>query len=248
LKLLELAALLKPNYAADWYHTLLADLLQRCAGGDPNVPNLMISTPPGSGKTELIGILFPTYIFSHDRDAHVIALANSDSLATMASGNVLRLVQHPEFQERWPLALDKASAAQWTIAGNDGRPSMIAAGISGGLIGHRADYLIFDDLIKSQSDAYSETVREKTWANFSSAAETRLLPDGKIIGIQTRWHLDDVHGRLLRRAQEDRSARQFVYVSLAAWNSGEDSFVLNTRTGERKCLPPYRALASQPGV
>ena len=144
---------------------------------------------------------------------------------------MLRLVQHPEFQERWPLALDKASAAQWTVHGNDGRPSMIAAGISGGVIGHRADYLIFDDLIKSQSDAYSETVRERTWANFSSAAETRLLPDGKIIGIQTRWHLDDVHGRLLRRAQEDKQARQFVYVSLAAWNGGEDSFVLDTRTG-----------------
>ena len=74
-----------------------------------------------------------------------------------------------------------------------------------------------------------------------------MLPDGKIIGIQTRWHLDDVHGRLLRRAQEDRQARQFVYVSLAAWNGGEDSFVLDTRTGERKCLRPYRALASLRG-
>jgi hypothetical protein len=41
------------------------------------------------------------------------------------------------------------------VHGNDGRPSMLAAGISGGMIGHRADYLIFDDLIKSQSDAYS---------------------------------------------------------------------------------------------
>ena len=88
LKLLELARLLKPNYLEDWYHVLLSELLQRCAGGDPEVPNLLISTPPGSGKTELVGILFPTYIFSHDRDAHVIALANSDSLATMASGNV----------------------------------------------------------------------------------------------------------------------------------------------------------------
>ena len=144
MKRLELAALLKPNYAADWYHALLADLLQRCADGDPDVPNLLISTPPGSGKTELIGILFPTYIFAHNPDTHVIALANSDSLACLASGNVLRLVQHLEFQERWPLALARASAAQWAIAGNDGRPSMIAAGISGGLIGHRADYLIFE--------------------------------------------------------------------------------------------------------
>jgi predicted phage terminase large subunit-like protein len=247
LKLLELAQLLRPSYRADWYHALLADLLERCAAGDPDVPNLLISTPPGSGKTELVGILFPTYIFAHNPDAHVIELSNSDSLACLASGNVLRLVQHPQFQVRCPLSLHKATEATWTIAGNDGRPSMIAAGISGGVIGHRADFLIFDDLIKSQSDAYSETVRQRTWANFLSAAETRLLPAGKIIGIQTRWHLDDVHGRLLRRAQEDGQARQFVYVSLAAWNSGEDSFVLNTRTGERKCLRAYRALASVQG-
>jgi hypothetical protein len=109
---------------------------------------------------------------------------------------VLRLVQHPGFQERWPLTLDKAAAAQWTILGNDGRPSMHAAGITGQLTGQRADFLVFDDLIKSQSEAYSEVVRERTWANFSSAAETRLLPDGKIAGISTRWHSDDPVGRL----------------------------------------------------
>jgi hypothetical protein len=58
---------------------------------------------------------------------------------------------------------------------------MHAAGITGQLTGQRADYLISDDLIKSQSEAYSEVVRERTWANFSSAAETRLLPEGKIV-------------------------------------------------------------------
>jgi predicted phage terminase large subunit-like protein len=71
-----------------------------------------------------------------------------------------------------------------------------------------------------------------------------LLPDGKIIGISTRWHLDDVIGRLLRRATEDKRARQFLYVSLAAWNNAEDSFVLDTRLGQRKFLPRYKALAS----
>ena len=148
--LLELARLLKPSLVFDWFHRALADLLVRCAGGDPDVPNLLISSPPGSGKTELVSILFPAYIFARDQSAHVITLANSDSLATMASSNVLRLVQHPGFQERWPLTLDKAAAAQWTILGNDGRPSMHAAGITGQLTGQRADYLIFDDLIKSQ--------------------------------------------------------------------------------------------------
>lgn len=247
MKLLELARLLKPSYQPDWYHELLADLLERCAAGDRDMPNLLISTPPGSGKTEICSILFPTYIFAHRPSAHIIALANSDSLARLASGNVLRLIQYPEFQERWPLTLEKAAEGQWTIAGNDGRPSMHAAGIAGQLTGHRADFLVFDDLIKSQSDAMSDVVRERTWGNFSSAAETRLLPDGKIVGIQTRWHLDDPIGRLISRALENRHARQFVYVSLAAWNGGEDSFVLDTRTGERKFLPAYGALASQQG-
>ena len=48
-------------------------------------------------------------------------------------------------------------------------------------------------------------------------------------------------------AEEDRHARQFIYVSLAAWNGGQESFVQDTRTRERKFLSPYRALASQPG-
>jgi len=175
LKLLELTRLLKPNYVADWFHKLLADLLQRCAGGDASVPNLLISSPPGSGKTELVGILFPTYIFAHRPSAHVIALANSDPLACLASGNVLRLVQHPEFQERYPLTLDKATEAQWTISGNDGRPSCHAAGTMGQLTGQRADFLIFDDLIKSQSECMSEVIRERTWANFSSATSAGAL-------------------------------------------------------------------------
>ena len=85
MKLLKLASLLKPQYVADWYHNFLADLLQSCAEGDPAVPNLLISSPPGSGKTELISILFPAFIFSRDRDAHVIALPGAEEVAARAA-------------------------------------------------------------------------------------------------------------------------------------------------------------------
>jgi len=247
-RLLELAQALKPTYCSDWFHELIAEYLARCVqGDDPEASNLLISTPPGSGKTELVSILFPAFVLAWDPSKHVIALANSDNLARVASGNVLRLIQQPQFQERWPLDLDKATEGQWTVKGNDGRPSMHAAGIMGQITGQRADYLLFDDLLKSQSDAYSEVIRERIWNNFLSAAETRLLPEGRIIGIQTRWHLDDVIGRLLRRAREDRRARQFAYISLAAWNRGEESFVEFTCTAEKKFLPPYKSLASKTG-
>lgn len=247
MNLTDFAKLSKTNYAPDWYHLIIGNYLDRCTAGDPEVPNVLVSAPPGSGKTELVSIQFPSCILAQDLSLHIIALANSDNLARMASGNVLRILRNPDVQERWPIEFDKESEAQWTIAGNDGRPSMHAAGIGGQLTGHRADYLIWDDLLKSQSDAYSETVRNKIWADFSSAAETRLLPTGKIVGIQTRWHLDDPIGRLVRRATEDWRARQFIYISLAAVNSGEDSFILDTRTHETTYLPKYRALARKTG-
>src|SRR3989442_2560024 len=126
MKLLELAQRLKPQYVPDWYHETIADHLDRLCAADSSVPNLLVSTPPGGGKTELVSILFPANVFALNPAAHVIALANSDNLARMASGNVLRLVQHPEFQAVRPLSLDKASESQWTISGNDGRPSMHA--------------------------------------------------------------------------------------------------------------------------
>src|SRR2546422_2377972 len=85
MKLLELARRLKPQYVPDWYHEMVADHLDRLSAGDASVPNLLISTPPGSGKTELVSILFPANVFALNRAAHVIALANSDNLARMAS-------------------------------------------------------------------------------------------------------------------------------------------------------------------
>ena len=249
MRLADFAKLVWPNYNADWYHELMISQLELLAEGHPSVPNLLVAAPPGSGKTQLISILFPAWLFTFQPQSHVIALSNSDALARLASGNVLRLIQHPEFQARWPRKLSKTAEAQWSLdlPDGDGRPSMHAAGIGGQLTGHRADFLLWDDLIKSQSEAYSEVVRSRIMGNFSSAAETRLLPEGKIAGIQTRWHMDDPISRLLRRAEEEPNARQFVYLSLAAWNTGEDSYILDTRTGVKKYLPKYRALASKFG-
>ena len=63
MKLLELVRRLKPQYEPDWYHETIAGYLGRLLAGDSAVPNLLISSPPGSGKTELVSILFPAYVF-----------------------------------------------------------------------------------------------------------------------------------------------------------------------------------------
>jgi predicted phage terminase large subunit-like protein len=243
MRVLDIAKIVRPSYIADRAHEIIAAEVEKVVAGEQD---LLVSCPPGSGKTELISIITPTAILAQQPTKHVIALANSDTLARLASSNVLRNLRGEDLQERFPLSFDKEAENSFTISGNDGRPSMHAAGIQGQLTGQRADFLIFDDLLKNLSEAYSETIRERVWQQFLSCAETRLLPRGRIIGIQTRWHLDDPIGRLLKRAQDNKHGRQFVYVSLAAWNDGTQSFILNTRTGEQRFFPPYRQLATIP--
>jgi predicted phage terminase large subunit-like protein len=242
MQLAEFISKVKPNYVTDWYHEMMIAMLQQAvANGD----DVLCSGPPGCGKTELFAILFPSWLIAENPGTHVISLANSDGLSRMAAGNILRIVQSAAFQDIQPVTLDKATEQTFLVHGNDGRPTLHSAGINGQLSGHRAQFICYDDLTKSLSDAYSETVRERTWNNFNSCAETRLLPEGHIYGIQTRWSLDDVHGRLLRRAMENQRARQFTYLNLAAINNGEQSYILDTRTQEKTFLRPYKSLAAK---
>jgi hypothetical protein len=222
---LELAVQLWPNYKPDWYHGLWEEeyLHARETGG-----NVIASSPPGSGKSQFWSILIPVYEIYLDPMTHIIETFNSDGLARLCGSEVMRSIQSPAFQEVCPLELAQATGTQFMVEGNDGRPTLHCAGIRGQLTGHRARTLIFDDLLKSLSEAYSETVRETVWSNFNSAAETRLLPAGQIFGIHTRWHLDDPIGKLVKRAKENPHARQFRYINLSATNLHGESFIEDT--------------------
>jgi predicted phage terminase large subunit-like protein len=234
----------KPNYKMDWFHGYMVGLIERAVREGLDV---LCSAPPGFGKTELFSILLPSWMISEDTGTHIISLANSDGLARMAASNILRIIQSSNFQAICPLELDKATEQQFLVEGNDGRPTLHSAGINGQLTGHRARWIIYDDLTKSLADAYSETVRDRVWNNFNSCAETRLLPNGHIYGIQTRWSMADVHGRLIKRALESPDSRQFLYLSLAATNNGQQSFLMTTRTKTMDYLPAYPSLATIKG-
>jgi hypothetical protein len=222
---LELAKQLWPNYKPDWYHYLWEEEYMMAKETNGNV---IASSPPGSGKTQFWTILVPVDQIYSNPMSHGIVTTNSDNLSRLAGGEVLRTILSPQFQELCPLELTQATGQQFTVAGNDGRPTMHCGGIRGQLTGHRASWLVFDDLIKNLQEAYSEVTRESIWGAFNSAAETRLLPTGQIFGIHTRWHLDDPIGKLLKRARENPMARQFRYINLAATNLHGESFIEDT--------------------
>jgi predicted phage terminase large subunit-like protein len=244
-KLIEFAQLARPGWKWDRYHELIFDLMERCTT-DPAEPSLLLSTPPGAAKTECMIILAAWLVAHAPLREHVISLSNAANLAQLACTNAQRILMLPQVAERFPLEFDKATQSEFTVAGGDGRPAMYSAPLGGSVTGARARVLLFDDLVKNLEVAFSETQLESIWAEFNAVAETRLLPGGKIVGIGTRWSLKDVHERLLTRAKNP-SGRQFYYLNLAATNDGTQSWLLDTRTGERTYIEPYDTLAKVPG-
>ena len=95
--------------------------------------------------------------------------------------------------------LTRDTAEEWTTTN---RGHYRAAGVGGSIAGERADLAIIDDPTRSRADAESLTVRESQWAWFTGDLRTRLKPDAAIVVIMTRWHPDDLGGRLLDRQPE----------------------------------------------
>ena len=89
----------------------------------------------------------------------------------------------------------------------------VAAGVGGGITGKGAHELVIDDPVKNRDDAESEYNRDSVWDWYTSTAYTRLAPGGGILVILTRWHDDDLAGRLLQAAAEAVD-REFVYIEL----------------------------------
>jgi predicted phage terminase large subunit-like protein len=173
---------------------------------------------------------------------------NSGDLARKSSLKCRDLITSPEFQSRFPHGLGVARESSWTlrVPGQDGNFSYLADGVSGQITGHGCDVLIVDDTLKSLPEAYSSTIRDKVWSLYSSAAFTRLSPQGRQIVLQARFHSEDLPGHLLKLAQADAKAAQWTVVVLAATNvEGSDSYILETATDAKQGLAPYEALWPQ---
>jgi predicted phage terminase large subunit-like protein len=117
----------------------------------------------------------------------------------------------------WQHKLDAEGVVNWRIRGKDNhRPNYVAAGVGGALTGEGADILLIDDPVKNYEDACSVVMRETNWEWYKTVARTRLQPNAAIILIMTRWHHDDLAGRLLRLSNSDPLASNWTKLVLPA--------------------------------
>ncbi len=184
-----------PNYTPSWHHHLIAEKLERVERGE--IKRLFITMPPRHGKSELASIRFPAWYLGRNPTKKIIAVSNTGILAERFGREVKNLVEEPRHKfifNGFELAKDQKRKREF--ATNKGG-HYLAAGVDGTVTGYGADLFLIDDPVKGAVAADSETYRERVYAFFSSVASTRLEQGAAIIIIMTRWHKDDLVGRLL---------------------------------------------------
>lgn len=183
-----------------WYPAphliLLNDYLIRVAAGE--IKRLMVFMPPRHGKSQAISEYFTAWYLGTFPDRRVILTSYEADFAAQwgrRARNLLEATGTALFAEAVDIAGDSSSASRWDVKGHRG--GMMTAGVGGPITGKGAHLLIIDDPVKNHAEANSKTYRESAWDWYQSTAYTRLEPGGAIILIMTRWHEDDLGGRLL---------------------------------------------------
>jgi predicted phage terminase large subunit-like protein len=174
------------------HHRLLIAELDRISRGD--IDRLMVLMPPGSAKSTYTSLLFPAWWFTQHPTSSVIATSHTTSLAEHFGRQVRELVREYGDRLGYHLHASRHAAGQWQTTE---RGEYFATGIRGPLIGRRADLVIIDDPVKSEAEADSLLLRDRVWNWYRFDMTTRLKPRGRVVLIMTRWHMDDLAGRLL---------------------------------------------------
>lgn len=199
------------------HHYLICDGLEQVERQELDV--LIICMPPGSAKSSYGSVAFPAWYLGRHPEKCVIAASHTAELAERFGRKVRNMVGSPEHARIFPsceLSSDSTAAGRWdTSRGGE----YFAAGVGGAVTGRRADLAIIDDPVKSREDADSETIREKQWAWWRDDLVTRLKPNAGVVLIMTRWHEDDLAGRLL---EDIKSTGQRVRVIKLPMEAGEN--------------------------
>ncbi|RME86621.1 MAG: hypothetical protein D6785_03010, partial [Planctomycetota bacterium] len=200
-----------PSYDYPLHIEAIEDLLLEVFRG--RLSKLLLSCPPRHGKSELISKYFPAWWILHKPHDRIILASYEAHFAEHWGRKVRELVE--EYGKYFGVTLRKDSkrAASWeTMAGG----GMYTAGVGGPITGKGANLLILDDPIKNAEQALSKTYREKTWDWFNSTAYTRLEPGGSVIVMHTRWHEDDLAGRL-------KNTGKYLFINFPAIADQDDS-------------------------
>jgi predicted phage terminase large subunit-like protein len=211
------------GYEPARHHRLLIDKLEQVVQG--RTRRLAIFMPPGSAKSTYGSILFPPYYLARFPYKSLIAASHTVELAEKWGRRIRNIISEYGSMLGIELSADSQAAGRWSLVTGG---EYYAAGVTTGIAGFRADGALIDDPLRSREDASSDTIRERIWEWYKSDLRTRLKPEGWIILIQTRWHEDDLAGRILEEMKI--GGEQWEVISLPAQAEIDDP--LGRKPGE----------------
>ncbi len=206
-----------PGYVAEPAHELIGETLDRVVIGD--LLRVMIFAPPQHGKSELTSVRLPAYWQGRRPDDPVILASYAASLAERHSREARGIVESDEFGKLFPNITtrdDSRAVNRWQIANHRG--GLLAVGVGGPITGHGAKLGIIDDPFENWRQAQSLTIRDQVWDWYRTTFRTRIWEGGAIVLIMTRWHEDDLAGRIL----QEQADQWFVLRLPALAESQED--------------------------
>lgn len=194
-----------PEYEAGWLHYDICRRLEKFYDDvmAKRAPRLMLFVPPRHGKSYIASDFYPSWCLGKNPKLKFIAASYAVSLPIDFSRNIRDRIKTREYKavfRHTAISQESKAAEAWkTTQGG----AFVAAGVGGGITGKGADIFVIDDPIKDAEEADSEVVRDKIWDWYGSTAYTRMSPGGGMLVIQTRWHDDDLSGRLVLQMQDN---------------------------------------------
>ena len=176
------------------HHLLWLECLQKIEDG--TIKRLMGLMPPGAGKSIYSSVVFPTHFLGRFPETTIIVASYASDLPKKFGRRARAMVQQPLYRRIFDTCLSEESSAvdEWALQNGS---EWMAKGILTGITGHRVDGIVWGDLIKGREQADSDVIRQKTWEAYIDDLQTRRKPTSWEVGITTRWHEDDIAGRIL---------------------------------------------------
>jgi predicted phage terminase large subunit-like protein len=220
-RFIDWCARVSPSYRWDWPHLVrLTNELQRLADGEND--RLIIQIPVRHGKSETATIRFPVWwLLSQPTDRAIIGAYNA-TLAAKFSRKARRIARHAGLH----VSDERSAVEDWETLEGGG---MRAVGVGGGITGQGGNLIAVDDPVKSREEAESPVYRERVWEWWTSDLWTRREPGAAVVLTMSRWHEDDLAGRILNGPDGD----EWTLLSLPALAEADDP--LGRAEGQALC-------------
>ncbi len=192
-------------------------MLEKFAKG--KIDKLIVSVPPQHGKSYAASTMMPAYLLGLNPDFRICIASYSFALARRFGASVQRVIETTEYQKIFPQtklkgmegatknAGEQRTVDEFDVVGRKG--GLRVVGREGALTGNRVDVMIMDDMYKDAAEANSPIIRQNVWEWYTTVVRTRMHNDSRELMVFTRWHQEDLIGRVLEAEKQEWSVVNF---------------------------------------